>query len=139
MAAAAGENAAHVPPHDVGQIADALYALRGGLCMGVLGAAMVAALVSSLALAWGLGEIAGQRRPLASHPFEARWFYGVYAAAVIGSAVFVARVPDLLSLNIAAQVLNALLLPLVAGWLIARRAALSCPLQSACAAHIAWR
>jgi len=27
--------------------------------MGVLGAAMVAALVSSLALAWGLGEIAG--------------------------------------------------------------------------------
>jgi len=38
---------------------------------------------------------------------------------VIGTAVFVARVPDLLSLNIAAQVLNALLLPLVAGWLIA--------------------
>jgi hypothetical protein len=38
---------------------------------------------------------------------------------VIGSAVFVARVPDLLSLNITAQVLNALLLPLVAGWLIA--------------------
>ncbi len=38
---------------------------------------------------------------------------------MIGSAVFVARVPDLLSLNITAQVLNALLLPLVAGWLIA--------------------
>ena len=30
MAAAAGENAAHVPLHDVGQIADALYALLGG-------------------------------------------------------------------------------------------------------------
>ncbi|WP_242540480.1 hypothetical protein [Trinickia mobilis] len=53
------------------------------------------------------------------HPFEARWFYGVYAAAVIGSAAFVARVPDLLSLNIAAQALNALLLPLVAGWRMA--------------------
>ncbi len=38
---------------------------------------------------------------------------------MIGSAVFVARVPDLLSLNITAQALNALLLPLVAGWLIA--------------------
>jgi hypothetical protein len=33
--------------------------------------------------------------------------------------VFVARVPDPLSLNIAARVLNALLLPLVAGSLIA--------------------
>jgi len=45
------------------------------------------------------------------HPFEARWFYGVTGDR---SAVFVARVTDPLSLNIAAQVLNALLLPLVA-------------------------
>jgi hypothetical protein len=49
-----------VPLHDVGQIADALYALLGGaIFVWALGATMVAALVSSLALAWGFGEIAG--------------------------------------------------------------------------------
>jgi len=60
--------------------------------------------VSSLALAWGLGEIPGQRRSLALHPFEARWSTG---STVTGSAVFVACMPDVLSLNIATQALNA--------------------------------
>ncbi|WNC88876.1 hypothetical protein RI103_14395 [Paraburkholderia sp. FT54] len=46
------------------------------------------------------------------HLFEARRFYGVNGDR---SVVFVARVPDPLSLNIVAQVLNALLLLLVAG------------------------
>ena len=124
MAAATGADAVHVPLNSIEQIADALHVLLGGtvaralFCMAVLGAAMVAAIVSSLALAWGLGEIAGYRRSLALRPFAARWFYCVYAAAVIGSALLVERVPNLVSLNIAAQVVNALLLPLIAGWLI---------------------
>ena len=46
--------------------------------IGVLGAGMVAAIVCSLAFAWGLGEVAGYRRSLEYHPLEARWFYGVY-------------------------------------------------------------
>jgi hypothetical protein len=50
------------------------------------------------------------------HAVGARWFYGVNGGR---SSVFVARVSDRLSLNIAAQVLNALLLPLVTGPLIA--------------------
>ncbi|MBU6499740.1 MAG: divalent metal cation transporter, partial [Rhodospirillales bacterium] len=50
--------------------------------LGVLGAALVAAIVASLALARGLGEVAGYRRSLEHHPLEARWFYGVYALCV---------------------------------------------------------
>ncbi len=86
---------------------------------GVLGAAMVAAIVCSLAFAWGLGEVAGYRRSLEYHPFEARWFYGVYTVCVIGGAIVVAVWPNLVALNIGVQVMNALMLPLVLGFLIA--------------------
>jgi Mn2+/Fe2+ NRAMP family transporter len=86
---------------------------------GVLGAGMVAAIVCSLAFAWGLGEVSGYRHSLEYRPFEARWFYGVYAVCVIGGAVVVAVWPDLVSLNVGVQVMNALMLPLVLGFLIA--------------------
>jgi Mn2+/Fe2+ NRAMP family transporter len=86
---------------------------------GVLGAGMVAAIVCSLAFAWGLGEVTGYRRSLEYYPFEARWFYGVYAACVIGGAIVVAVWPDLVALNVGVQVMNALMLPLVLGFLIA--------------------
>jgi Mn2+/Fe2+ NRAMP family transporter len=85
---------------------------------GVLGAGLVAAIVASLALAWGLGEVAGYRRSLEHHPFEARWFYAVYAVCVAGGAAVVGVAPDLVSLNVGVQVMNALLLPLVLGFLI---------------------
>jgi Mn2+/Fe2+ NRAMP family transporter len=87
--------------------------------MGVLGAGMVAAIVCSLAFAWGLGEVAGYRRSLEYHPLEARWFYGVYTVCVIAGAAVVAMWPDLVSLNVGVQVMNALMLPLVLGFLIA--------------------
>ena len=86
---------------------------------GVLGASLVAAIVSSLALAWGVGEVAGYRRSLEYRPFEAGWFYGVYAAGVIGSCAVVWLASSLVWLNIAAQVLNAFLMPLVIGFLVA--------------------
>jgi len=87
--------------------------------IGVLGAAMVAAIVASLALAWGIGEIAGYRRSLEYRPLQARWFYGVYAVCVVAGAVLVATWPDLVALNIGVQVMNAFLLPLVLGFLVA--------------------
>ena len=87
--------------------------------VGVLGASLVGAIVASLALAWGLGEVAGYRRSLEYRPFEAGWFYGVYALCVVGAAALVWSVPNLVRLNIAAQVLNAFLLPLVIGFLVA--------------------
>ena len=109
----------------VGQMADALTPLLGPgvghlvFGLGVLGAGLVAAIVSSLALAWGLGEVAGYRRSLEYRPSQARWFYGVYAVCVAGGAGAVAVAPDLVSLNVDVQVMNALLLPLVLGFLIA--------------------
>ncbi|MDR3493945.1 MAG: divalent metal cation transporter [Ancalomicrobiaceae bacterium] len=87
--------------------------------LGVLGAGMVAAIVVSLALAWGVGEVTGYKRSLEMHPLRARWFYGVYSLAVIAGAVLVGAWPDLVQMNIAVQVMNALLLPLVIGFLVA--------------------
>jgi Mn2+/Fe2+ NRAMP family transporter len=72
-----------------------------------------------LALAWGVGEVAGYRRSLELRPLQARWFYGVYAVCVVAGATLVALWPNLVSLNVAVQVMNALLLPLVLGFLIA--------------------
>jgi NRAMP (natural resistance-associated macrophage protein)-like metal ion transporter len=87
--------------------------------LGVLGAGMVAAIVCSLAFAWGLGEVTGYRRSLEYRPLEARWFYGVYAVCVVAGAIAVAVWPDLVSLNVGVQVMNALMLPIVLGFLIA--------------------
>jgi Mn2+/Fe2+ NRAMP family transporter len=128
VAAAAGagrslEEAARLG--NIGEIAAALTPTLGEgggplvFSLGVLGAAVVAAIVSSLALAWGVGEAAGFRRSLESSPFEARWFYGVYAACLMTALAVVWMAADLVWLNIAAQVVNALLLPLVTGILIA--------------------
>ena len=109
----------------VGEMSEALTPFLGTATghlvfgMGVLGAGMVAAIVCSLALAWGVGEVTGYRHSLEHRPLEARWFYGVYAASVLGGGVLVARWPDLVALNIDVQIMNALLLPLVLGFLIA--------------------
>ena len=69
----------------VGAISAALTPALGAVAgkvvfgAGVLGASMVAAIVASLALAWGVGEIAGYKRTLETRPFAAGWFAGVYA------------------------------------------------------------
>jgi len=109
----------------VGDISHALTPFLGEVMgkavfsAGILGAGLVASIVVSLAFAWGLGEVAGYRRSLELHPMQARWFYGVYAACVIVGAVAVAAWPDLVALSVDVQVMNALLLPLVLGFLIA--------------------
>ena len=109
----------------VGEISAALTPALGATAgrvvfgVGVLGASLVAAIVASLALAWGVGEIVGLKRSLEAHPFATGWFYGVYALAVVGSALAVWAASDLVWLNIAAQVLNALLMPLAIGFLVA--------------------
>jgi Mn2+/Fe2+ NRAMP family transporter len=124
-AAAFADGAAPASLSSVGEISGALTPVLGQgagrivFGAGVLGASLVAAIVSSLALAWGVGEVAGYRRSLEYRPFEAGWFYGVYSACVIGSAAVVWFASDLVWLNIAAQVLNAFLMPLVIGFLVA--------------------
>ena len=109
----------------VGEISAALTPALGATAgkivfgAGVLGASLVAAIVASLALAWGVGEMAGYRRTLERRPFAAGWFYASYALAVAGSAALVWAVSDLVWLNVAAQVLNAFIMPLTVGFLIA--------------------
>jgi NRAMP (natural resistance-associated macrophage protein)-like metal ion transporter len=114
-----------VPLNTVGDISHALTPFLGDtmgklvFSAGILGAGLVASIVVSLAFAWGLGEVAGYRRSLELHPLQARWFYGVYAACVIVGAVAVAEWPNLVALSVDVQVMNAFLLPVVLGFLIA--------------------
>jgi Mn2+/Fe2+ NRAMP family transporter len=127
IACAATIGRAHpdAPLATVGEMAEALTPFLGRdmgnliFGLGVLGAGMVAAIVVSLAFAWGLGEVTGYRRSLEMHPLEARWFYAVYALSVVLGALVVAVWPDLVSLNVAVQVMNAFMLPIVLGFLIA--------------------
>jgi Mn2+/Fe2+ NRAMP family transporter len=124
MAATIGKTNAAASLNTVGDIANALTPFLGPevgrlvFGAGTIGAAMVAAIVVSLASAWGFGEVAGYKHSLEYRPLEAPWFYGVYTAAVIGGAIVVAVVPNLVTLNIGVEVMNALLLPLVLGLLV---------------------
>lgn len=123
-AATIGKADAAASLNSVGDVANALTPYLGPeigrlvFSLGTVGAAMVAAIVVSLASAWGFGEVSGYRHSLEYHPLEAPWFYGVYTAAVVGGAVVVALAPNLVALNIAIEVMNALLLPLVLGLLV---------------------
>lgn len=109
----------------VGQIANALTPYLGAVMgkvvfsLGIIGAGMIAAIVVSLAMAWGFGEVMGFKHSLEHHPLQAPKFYLVYSAGIVGGAVLVALAPNLVTLSIAVQVLNALLLPLVLGFLVA--------------------
>ncbi|MGA8010547.1 MAG: divalent metal cation transporter [Thiomonas sp.] len=122
------------PLDTVGQIAQALTPSLGETLgrtlfgLGILGAAMVAAIVVALAAAWGFGEVTGYKHSLEQHPLEAPWFYAVFSAGVIGGALVVAFVPDLVALSIGVEVMNALMLPLVLGFLVAL-AAKALPLE----------
>ena len=109
----------------VGDLAGALMPFLGAgagklvFSLGILGAAMVASIVVTLALAWGVGEVAGYKRSLELRPRDAGWFYGVYAAGVVGCAALVLIWPNLVALNVGVQIMNALLLPFVLGFLVA--------------------
>lgn len=115
---------------NVPQIANALTpALGAGVgrvvfAMGLAGAALVATVVVCLTAAWGLGEVAGYKRSLEHHPREAPWFYAVFSLVLIVGGLVVTSDVDLVKLSVAVQVMNALLLPVVLGFLflLARRA-----------------
>jgi Mn2+/Fe2+ NRAMP family transporter len=124
-AATFGRSGSHRSLATVGEMSLALTPFLGQtigtivFSFGVIGAAMVAAIVCSLAFAWGLGEVAGYRHTLEHHPLQGRWFCTVFASCAIGSAVLVGLWPNLVALNVGIQVINALMLPLVFALLIA--------------------
>ncbi len=113
----------------VGDISQALTPYLGHLGgtvlfgLGMLGAALVAAIVASLAGAWGLAEVFGWRHTLNERPSRSTAkFYITYALAhIIGAALVLASV-DLVNLAVDVEVMNALLLPIVLGLLLALEA-----------------
>ncbi len=113
----------------VQEIAGALTAVLGTtvgrLCfgLGVAGAAMVAAIVVTLTAARTLGELIGYRHELRNDLTEAPLFYTVYAATLVAGAAIVLSGANVVTLSVGVQVMNAMLLPIVLGFLflLARR------------------
>lgn len=113
----------------VQQIAQAITPFLGEgagkilFAMGMTGSALVATIVVTLTAARTLGEVLGVKHSLEHAPREAPWFYGIYTASLVAGGLFVASGVNLVSLSVGVQVMNALLLPIVLGflYLLARR------------------
>jgi len=129
VAATIGTHNGEATLDTVGEISQALTPYLGHVGgtvlfgMGMLGAALVAAIVASLAGAWGLSEVFGWRHTLNERPNRATAkFYITYALAhIVGAALVLASV-DLVDLAVDVEVMNALLLPVVLGLLLALEA-----------------
>ena len=113
----------------VQQIAEALTPVLGPevgrivFGIGISGAAIVAAIVVTLTAARTLGELLGFGHSLDKPMGEAPWFYLVYGLVLLAGAGFILAGVNIVSLAVGVQVLNALLLPIVLGflYLLARR------------------
>lgn len=87
--------------------------------VAVLGGALVAALVVSLAGSWGLAEVLRWRHSLNESLNRGNWkFYAVYILAHVVGAVLVLASVDLVSLAVDVEVMNALLLPVTLTFLL---------------------
>jgi Mn2+/Fe2+ NRAMP family transporter len=128
-AATIGLTGSHAPLDTVQQIAGAITPFIGVgtgkllFALGMSGAALVATIVVTLTTARTLGEILGVKHSLEYAPREAPWFYGIYTVSLAACGLFVASGVNLIKLSVGVQVMNALLLPLVLGFLflLARR------------------
>jgi NRAMP (natural resistance-associated macrophage protein)-like metal ion transporter len=124
-AATIGLTNPNAPLDSVQQIANAITPFLGSFmgrilfAIGITGAALVAAIVVSLAASWAYGEVLKVRCSLNCTWKEAPVFYSLYSGAIILSAAIVLLGIPLISLTIAIEVMNALLLPIVLGFLIA--------------------
>ncbi len=124
-AATIGTTNPHAPLDTVGQVSHVLTPFLGPwlgkviYSLGILGAAAVAAIVVSLAVAWSVGEVTGYRHSLELEPRQAPWFYTVYTIVILAGGVIVAIARNLVTLVIVVEVMNAFLLPLVLGFLVA--------------------
>lgn len=124
IAATIGKVNPNHPLNDVSQIANGLLPFLGQtgakviFGLGMLGASFVAALVVSLAGAWGIGEVVGFKHSVNSKVRDAKMFYLIYTLAHIGGAVLVFSGINLVNLAVDTEVMNALLLPVVLGFLL---------------------
>lgn len=124
-AATLGMSHAGRPLNNVGEIASALTPFLGHrdavifFGLGMVGASVVAALVVTLAGAWGVAEVLGWRHSLNDKPTHAVGFYAMAVAGTVVGAGLVLVAPNLVNLSVDVEVLNACLLPIVLGFLLA--------------------
>ena len=122
-AATLGKSGGGQPLNTVQEISAAITPFLGRIGgnllfgLGIAGAALVATIVVTLAAARTLGEALGVNHSLDHEVGEAPWFYGAYAVALIAGAAVVASGVNLVALSVGVQVMNALLLPIVLGFL----------------------
>jgi Mn2+/Fe2+ NRAMP family transporter len=108
----------------VGDISDAMSAYLGRfpahlvLGLGLGGAAMVAAIVVSLASAWAVTEVIDVRRSIDDELRQAPLFYGLYVGCIAVGAGVVLIGHSLVRLAVDVEILNAVLLPLVLALLL---------------------
>ena len=86
--------------------------------LGMLGASFVAGIVVSVAGAWGVTEAIGCNHSLNAKFSDAKIFYILYALVSVGGALLVMENVNLVQLNIDVEVMNAMLLPIVVGFLL---------------------
>jgi Mn2+/Fe2+ NRAMP family transporter len=128
-AASLGSGAPGPALDSVPQIADAFTSTLGSTTgrvlfgLGLSGSALVATIVVTLTAARSLAEVLGAKHSLEHSPREAPWFYGVYTLSLAAGAALVASDINLVRVSVGVQVMNALLLPVVLGflYLLARR------------------
>lgn len=114
---------------DVPQIAQAFTEALGPtagrlfFALGLSGSALVATIVVTLTAARSLSEVLGKNHSLEHSPREAPWFYGLYILCLVVGALIVVSGTNLVTISVGVQVMNALLLPIVLGflYLLARR------------------
>jgi Mn2+/Fe2+ NRAMP family transporter len=109
--------------HDAADAALALKPLAGRLAadlfaVGLIGAAILAASILPLSTAYSVGEFVGRETALDAGPHDAPLFYGTYASiAVISAAVVLVPGAPLIPILILTQVLNAVLLVPLLGFM----------------------
>jgi Mn2+/Fe2+ NRAMP family transporter len=130
VAATIGRANPEAPLQNVQQISESLTPFLGVrmgrivFAMAMSGSALIATIVVALTAAWSVGELTGKRHSLADRPREAPWFYGVFTMALIAAGALVSSGVNLVSLSVGVQIVNALLLPFMLGFLflLARKA-----------------
>ncbi|MCL4540920.1 MAG: divalent metal cation transporter [Chloroflexi bacterium] len=129
VAATIGQVSPHRPLNTVQEISQALAPFIGPaggkvlFGLGMLGASFTASLVVSIAGAYGIGEAFHFNHSLNHRFSEARLFYLIYTLAHVGGALIVLlNVDHLIDINVDVEVMNAMLLPIVLGFLLALEA-----------------
>ena len=125
VAATIGMKDPNASLNTVQQISQALTPFLGEatgkilFAVGLTGAALVAAIVVTLASSWGFGEIFKKPSSLNCKWSEAPAFYIFYSMLLIIAGIIVLSGIPLVPLTLGVEILNTVLLPIVLGFLIA--------------------